>query len=65
MNRTIEDYRKIASECAKAAKNAKSQGDRDQLLEINKRYLELAEREDRAEPMHHATTRRRPPTLFK
>ena len=41
------DHRKMAEECAKAAAEVKSQGDREQLLQIQKKHLELAEREAR------------------
>ena len=37
------DHRKIAAECAVAAAATKSLGDRQQLLQIGKKHLELAE----------------------
>ncbi len=46
MSKTLQDYGKIAAECAKAATEATSQGDRDQLLQMHKRYLELAEKKE-------------------
>jgi hypothetical protein len=45
-----QDHRKIAEECAKAAAEVKSIGDRDQLLLIQQRHLELAKREAAARP---------------
>jgi hypothetical protein len=44
------DHRKIAEECAKAAAEVKSQGDREQLLQIQKKHLELAKREAATRP---------------
>ena len=44
------DHRKIADECAQAAAEVKSQGDREQLLLIQQRHLELAKRETAARP---------------
>ena len=46
MSKTLQEYGKIAAECAKAAIEATSQGDRDQLLQMHKRYLELAEKKE-------------------
>jgi hypothetical protein len=65
MQKSKQGYQKMASERAKAASKAKSQGDRDQLLEMNKRYLELAENEGIVEPTDGATKSRRSPALFK
>jgi hypothetical protein len=65
MAKALQDYEKIAAACAKAATEAKSLGDRDQLLQMHRRYLELAEKEDVADPTPHAITRRRSPTMFK
>jgi predicted DsbA family dithiol-disulfide isomerase len=64
MQKPNQDYRKIASDCAKAASEAKSEGDREQLLEMNKRYLQLAENEGISEPRDSGTKSRRP-SLFK
>ena len=65
MTKALQDYEKIAAACAKAATKAKSLGDRDQLLQMHKRYLEHAEKEGAADPTHQAITRRRSPTMFK
>ena len=46
MSKIPQDYGKIAAECARAAIEATSQGDRDQLLQMHKRYLELAEKKE-------------------
>jgi hypothetical protein len=43
-----QDHRRIAEDCAKAAAEVKSQGDREQLLQIQKKHLELAERQGAA-----------------
>ncbi|HLL27252.1 MAG TPA: hypothetical protein VKT73_06335 [Xanthobacteraceae bacterium] len=40
------DHRKIAAECAIAAAATTSQGDREQLLRIQKKHLALAELEE-------------------
>ena len=45
-----QDHRRIAEECAQAAAEVKSQGDREQLLLIQQRHLELAKREAAARP---------------
>lgn len=51
MSKPLQDYGKIAAECAKAATEAtKSQGDREQLLQMQKRYLELAEKQEPDQP---------------
>lgn len=47
-----QDHRKIAQDCAKAAAEVKSQGDREQLLQIQKKHLELAERQGVAKPKY-------------
>jgi hypothetical protein len=47
-----QDHRKIADDCAKAAAAVKSQGDREQLLQIQKKHLELAERDEAAKPKY-------------
>ena len=47
-----QDHQKIAEECAKAAAEVKSQGDREQLLQIQKKHLELSERDGTAKPKH-------------
>jgi len=41
-----QDHRQIAADCAAAAAAAKSLGDREQLLQIRKKHLALAEREE-------------------
>jgi hypothetical protein len=41
-----QDHRQIAAACGAAAVAAKSQGDRQQLLQIQKKHLALAEQED-------------------
>jgi hypothetical protein len=51
MTKTLQDYGKIAAACAKAATEAtKSQGDREHLLQMQKRYLELAEKQEIGRP---------------
>ena len=44
-----QDHQKIAAECAIAAAATTSQGDREQLLQIQKKHLALAERRLEAE----------------
>jgi hypothetical protein len=39
-------YRKIAAECAKSASEAKSRVERDHLLQMQDRYLNLAQKEE-------------------
>jgi hypothetical protein len=41
-----QDHRKIAADCAIAAAVTISLGDRQQLLQIQKKHLELAEKEE-------------------
>jgi hypothetical protein len=65
MTKALQDYEKIAAACAKAATEAKSLGDREQLLQMHKRYLELAEKEGAADPTPQASRQRRSPTMFK
>jgi hypothetical protein len=45
-----QDHRKIAEECAKAAAEVKSIGDREQLLQIQQKHLDLAKREAAVRP---------------
>jgi hypothetical protein len=44
MPKDIQVYRKIAAECGKSASEAKSRIERDHLLQMQERYLHLADK---------------------
>ena len=51
MSKDIQVYRKIATECGKSANEAKSRVERDHLLQMQERYLHLADKGEIEPPL--------------